>query len=340
MNSFNENCAESIIDSIGKEEQIEDIKMFVTSVKISLEEFYSDSANIKSSVITKNNDVSLTGITVIKNEINISPTIYMEGYYSRYKDGECYSDLISEMISIFEKSRVNENFDITVFTDFDKARKSIVYKLVNKDKNKTLLKDVPHYDYLDMAIVFYTIIDDKDIGKGSILVKNAHLEMWKHTKEEIFEIAKVNTPKLLKYSIKNLQEVLSRILFDKFKNKYCNENYDDEMIIDIVNEMLGDNLLGSPVSMYVLSNENNLYGAACMLYDNVLHDFADELNSNLIILPSSVHEVIIVPENEIVDSERLSQMVKEVNRTQVAEEEILSDSVYIFKKDICKIVKL
>ena len=87
------------------------------------------------------------------------------------------------------------------------------------------------------------------------------------------------------------------------------------------------------VPMYVLSNKTKIHGAACILYENVVKDFADYLNRDIFILPSSVHEVILVPSQGAQKAQNLVEMVREVNETQVEEEEILSDSVYYFSRE-------
>ena len=76
-------------------------------------------------------------------------------------------------------------------------------------------------------------------------------------------------------------------------------------------------------------------GAACMFYPGVLEDFGKKLGRDFYLLPSSVHEVILVPADETVSKEALWEIVTDINRTQVAEEEILADSVYYYdrKKD-------
>ena len=88
--------------------------------------------------------------------------------------------------------------------------------------------------------------------------------------------------------------------------------------------------------MYVLSNSSKVFGAASILYPDVLKNFAEKLDRDLYILPSSVHEVILLPKRSETEWETLQEMVKEVNATQLEEVEILSDSVYSYtKKDDC-----
>ena len=87
-----------------------------------------------------------------------------------------------------------------------------------------------------------------------------------------------------------------------------------------------------PSDMYVLTNESKLNGAACILYENVLYDFAQKLGADLYILPSSVHEVILLPKLSMFEKDELVNMVKEVNTEGVAADEVLSDHVYEYNR--------
>ncbi len=84
--------------------------------------------------------------------------------------------------------------------------------------------------------------------------------------------------------------------------------------------------------MFILTNESRLNGATCMLYENVLDKFANEIKSDLYILPSSIHEVIILPKKEWYKKSDLESMINEVNTDNLSVDEILSDRVYMFER--------
>jgi hypothetical protein len=93
--------------------------------------------------------------------------------------------------------------------------------------------------------------------------------------------------------------------------------------------------------MYVISNRDKINGAACILYKDVLKDFAQTIESDLYILPSSIHETIVVPKTPATNPQDLSQIVKETNDNHVEREEILSYSVYEYKRkenNLCQIL--
>ena len=138
-------------------------------------------------------------------------------------------------------------------------------------------------------------------------------------------MAKRNTKRLLPAKIRNLSEVMQGIAME-----YIGSNYEKSVI---------DELLSTPsdIPLYVLSNHMGRNGAIAMVYEGMLKDFATVLDHDLIILPSSIHEVLLVPYEEELCMEELKEMVRHINRTEVAEEEVLSDNVYIYRRKTDKI---
>ena len=264
--------------------------------------------------IFKNNGIVLHGLVVSNGHCNISPTIYLDYYYKEIKNGYSLEELSNLILAQYKKFALEEDFDITIFTDFEKCRNNISYKLINYEKNRELLKNIPHIVYLDLAIVFYCLIDEGTLETISILIKNTHMEHWGIDVNELFDIASANTPKLLESDIKNLSELVESIMKEKGADVTFPIEYEDE----------------SP--MYVLTNKLKLYGACCILYKHLLEEFANSVKTDLYIIPSSVHEVLLVPKREEYDKEYLSDLIKEVNTTELSPEEILSDHIYYYSR--------
>ena len=149
-------------------------------------------------------------------------------------------------------------------------------------------------------------------------MKNEHLELWGVTKEEVLKQAAENTPKLMQPQIKKMEDTI-RELFA------IGEGEETKEFEIFMNEMRENEMR---IPMYVLTNQKNLYGAACMLYEGVLEMFSQELGEDVYILPSSVHEVILVPASIAFPVKELKEMVKEINETQIPKEEVLSETIY------------
>ena len=267
--------------------------------------------------IIKNNNTRLDGLTILSNQLNISPTIYLNYYYSQYQKGKSLDAIYQDILLTYEENKPKSCVDISFFTEYEKVKKHIVFKLINYERNRELLEKVPHYRYLDLAIVFNCLLESNNSGSATILIHHHHLAFWHITKDDLYALAMENTPKLLAYDLKNMTEVLNGLIQTEFT----------------------ESLDAAPNSfpMYVLSNRSKLNGSGCILYKNLLQSFATKLNSDLYILPSSIHEVLIIPAKKADSAEELSDMVKEVNATQLANEEILSDHVYYYSRETAQL---
>jgi hypothetical protein len=130
-----------------------------------------------------------------------------------------------------------------------------------------------------------------------------------------------------------MSEVMKELLTLRINRKYGDsetESLISQMLTKEYDELSEMNPVqdGKRTKMYVISNEHKFYGAAVMLYPGFLADFAAQLAVDFYILPSSVHEIIVVPAQNEPQQNEFLKMVCEINATQVAAEEVLADSVY------------
>lgn len=266
--------------------------------------------------IVKNNDTHLDGLTLLCSKYNLSPTIYLNHYFKQYEMGHSLSDIEEDILNTYHENCPSKNIDISFFTDYNNVKSRIVFKLVNYARNRELLQDVPHYRFLDLALIFNCLVESSPSGSATILIHEHHLSYWNITCDDLYALAQQNTPKLLSYEIRDMTEVLKELFSDE----------------ELTSELPDfDNLSGN--SMYVLTNRYKLNGSGCILYPNLLHDFAARLESDLLILPSSIHEVLIIPAKNHSSPDELSDMVKDVNTSQLSREEILSDHIYYYSRE-------
>ncbi len=305
-----------------------DYTEFINYIKDSFKEIMGGNSRIDLKTIIKNNDCELDALVIMEGEGVISPTIYLNDYYEEYKRGKCISDIISMIYKAYKNYKINSSISIDYFKDFSRVKNSIVFKVVNRDSNKKLLKDVPYYEYLDLAVVFYFIINTDEIKNATALIHNRYLEMWNVRKEALFAIAKRNTPRLLRYEIKDINDVING--FDNERNEADSEFANETDGIEKA-EAGNNNKKGK---MFVLTNNLKINGAACILYDDVIRNFAAFMGNDLYIIPSSIHEVILISAGGA-DKDELNHMVRNVNKDEVERYEILSDHIYMYdlKKD-------
>lgn len=303
-----------------------EFKEFREEIKIALEVRLQDGFMIGLNSITKNNGVVLHGITISNLNINVAPTIYLEEFYREYCKGRDFTSIVEDILSIYENNTYKEDLDLEFFTDFSRACGKIVFKLVSMEKNKELFEDVPYVPFLDLAIVFQCLVEHEALGNASILIRNSHLQMWNKSKEDVYELARSNTPGLLPPQIKGMGEILGELLGPADRERLSGEASTENCAEEI-----------AEIPMFVMSNSAHVNGASVILYEGALAQFALRLQKDIIILPSSIHEVILIPFGGEYDRRYLEEMVREVNATQLDAMEILSDRVYIYKRDAARI---
>jgi hypothetical protein len=277
----------------------------------------------------KNNGVYRTGLQITGNGLDIAPVFYIDRYYGLYEKGEETIDSVAARVMDTynrERSGGMMQVDMRKFLSYERVRETIVYKLVSTGKNRELLEDVPHVDFMDLSIIFQCLVSREGPEMATILVHNVHMKLWDVTTEELHAAAEENTRKLLPYEIKSMTEVLHEIMETEDPEQSGHSEFEAE---------LADN-----VPMYVLSNKNRVEGAACMLYPGLIRDLADKFGKSFYIIPSSVHEVLILPTEDIGECAGIKSMIREINDTQVSPEEILSYSLYYYDREEGKIMML
>lgn len=287
--------------------------------------------------VKKNNGIELTGIVISRSGCNASPTFYLDGIYHQDITEEEVRQEAERIYNQFQKTEVKEELDFSYFLDYQKIKEKLAVKLVNAKKNKELLKEIPHKLFLDLALVVYYPVKDLPFeGKATVLIYHTHREQWGIDEEELLETAIGNTPGLFPEKIESMDHVMKQIITAELGKSFNNEELcklgiSEEEWADIL--MLSNRKNGKrKIPMYVLSNRQKLYGAVCMLYSDVLKNFAAKIDQDCYILPSSIHEVILVPADAASGGEELREIVTDINRTQVAEEEVLADSVYYYNR--------
>jgi len=298
------------------------MEIFVEMVKNSVKEKLGQDYQIRAHKVNKNNGVKYVGLDLRKNGEIVTPVVYLNDYFEQYKNGRV---TIMEIANYIVKSVKMEcpNIDVRQFFNYKNVRKKIIYRIINTERNKELLKDLPHIEYMDLSIVFKVLVSQEYMNTATILVNNEHMKLWDVTVEDLYKDARENTQRLERYELRSLSEVLCGIMKAEALDEY---NYDKDMK-DIT----------SSVPMYVLSNKNGVEGAVCMLYSDVIRNFSERIDYNLYIIPSSIHELLLLPTIDTKESEEIRNMIKEVNDTQVSPEDILSYSVYYYNREEDKI---
>ena len=292
-----------------------DYNSFTEKIVYLLQERMGADYSVKVTNVTKNNGIQLTGVIMMRDSDRISPTIYLEEPYRLYCSGMNMWEIADRIVELHRERMQNVDLDIDFFKEFGRVRDRIFHKLINYEKNRKLLQDVPYVRWCDLAVVFYYAVDEEILGRASILIHNNHIAMWEQTADSLFRIAQ-----------HNMKQCMPELLIPMRK---------------LVEEMTGVKIgEAEEVKMYVLTNQAKLNGASAMLYSDKIGELADILQTDLMILPSSVHEVLLLPDDREQQYDFYRQMVEEVNTTQVEPEEILSYNLYRYRREEAEIKEI
>ncbi|HCJ08472.1 MAG TPA: hypothetical protein DHV96_08975 [Lachnospiraceae bacterium] len=275
--------------------------------------------------ISKNNGIMLDAITLYKEGQKISPNMYVNAYYEQYQMGRPIDGIMQQMIMDYEEKMAEaDTLQVDNVYHFEEVRTKIVVRLINRERNQMELMHCPYIPFLDFAITFRYLASKDALGVASSMISNQEFEAWGITMEELYEIAICNTMQHFPWRMDSLAKVIAECLSKDVMKLLSEDVY--QAMLEVMNQQCG-------VNMYVLTNDVGINGATCILYDKVLENFAKVQERNILILPASVHEVILVPEEEDTDAAFFSQLVRDANQSSVGLIDLLSDQVYYYDRE-------
>lgn len=263
----------------------------------------------------KNNNVPVTGVLLKSAATRIAPSFYLERQFGQWMQGACtMEETVEELCRIYQQEiKKSEHLIQEIQWDWENFQSKVFPRLINREKNEEALCDLPFREFIDMALVYYYVVSVSEGVVGTMLITQEHLMMLKITAEELHQAAICNYQSVCPVKFASMADVLLNFgrklgnVTETFQNKDC--------------------------CLYVLTNTTGMYGAVSMFFDEELKWFAKQLNCNFFILPSSIHEVILVPEFDTFSISYFSDMVREINETQVDATEVLSNSVYYYDRN-------
>ena len=290
----------------------------------------------------KNNGVKARGVTFepVKTAsgpvLDISPVIYIDSLYEAYRTGSLgLNDIASIIVSEYFKYLEPPFKNLPDILDFKTARKRLAFRVVNTELNAELLSSVPHMDILDLSLIFYYLVND-DSGSLSYCTITDHLiNRWNLSLEKLYHISVKNAAKLLPLSLSSLDEAICRIIDPNTADSQaagqggsasgsasgCNCDSDPDSETVQTKKPWG-------AAAFVLTNTAGTHGSAVIFYKGVPEKCFELIGESYFILPSSIHELILVRESMVRDPMELTKIVRSVNLNSVSRNEFLSDSVY------------
>lgn len=260
------------------------------------------------------NNVVLTGLSIRQDGSKSAPIIYLSDSYQSYLQGKPLNQISKEMVEFYRSQEIPE-FDHIDFADYEKMKEKLRVRLVSKENNQAYYKKGPYRIHPMGAEVLYMEVERNESGSMSTQVTNDMAESWKIPKAELFQIALENTQNSDEVKFQSMNEVMSEIMTGNAEEDF-----------------------NSP--MYVLTNKDTQYGATVALYPDVLKQVGRQIGSDYYILPSSVHELLILRKKDCdITEKELRSMVREINQSIVEPEEILGNEVFEYRADMDRVKK-
>ena len=247
------------------------------------------------------------GMTVVRSGQRAAAAVNLTAFYDMYQEGRTTGDIIHEMADVAVMQA--PQMEYSVFSDYEAAKERLFIRVANKEANADVLAGMPHKEVEDLAITYHVLVNHDQNGIASAPVTDDLLRHYGVTAEQLHEDAIANSQRMLPAQLDSMQNMLFGMMTPEASDTLRDEPYP-----------------GS--TMLVLTNNVQLNGAAALFYPGVMDLAAERLGGDFIVLPSSTHEVIMIPADGTTEFRSLEQMVKDINRSQVAPEERLSDHVY------------
>ena len=293
-------------------------KEFLVALRKGLERKLSGDYHIETILVYKNNTGRKEGLALIKGGVALTPVIYPEELYQRHKEGVG----LEEMAGIVAGCCIQQSEDMGVLKTIHKnvlewkpAKGYLMPTLVNRKWNQELLEEAASVPFLDLAVCFclQKTCQGQENGMLNLRVSKRLMDLWGVTEEDLMEQAQKNL-KRVDYAISGIKQLMEELITEK------GDSIKDG--IDVTN----------PNGFAVLTTPERMMGAVGILRKELLLEYANRLGKNLFLIPSSIHEILLLADNGEVKLEELSSIIKEVNQGQVRREEQLSDHPYYYDR--------
>ncbi|MGN0299510.1 MAG: DUF5688 family protein [Lachnospiraceae bacterium] len=286
---------------------------FLSEITSTIQSKLSPNEQVSLQQISKNNGVVLDAICIYsKNVCCFSPLIYMDDWYHQYCMGNSIEEIAEKILKLSKQNFPLSLSSVQSLMSLPAMRSHLILKLINAKQNVDLLKIVPHQPFLDLVLVCSILIETCQHHFATILVTQNHLDTWKISAEELFSIATENVLTQYPPVLRPLTEAMEEL------------SAEHSLLLPHTDQ--------PAPPMYILSNSILYFGAAALTCGNEIQTLADNLEQDLYLLPSSIHEWIVLPATPEFDWNMLTNLVQEVNSVELDPTEYLSNHAYYYSR--------
>ncbi len=277
------------------------------NLKVALEDGPAHASVVRHDV-EKMQGLSYTALTVSPANSNVGMNINVDSLYEQMQYGATYQNVLSHALN--QATAFVEDapkFDVASITDYSQTKEKLFVDVVGAERNADLLVKVPHVQVEDMAMVYRIQVGQRDGEVASALVTNQIMDSLGVTPEQLHQDALENAAMIHPSKVQNLAEVIAEMT---------------GMPVEMVAE--------STPQLLVVSNEDKIKGASALFYPEMMDQLTKEVGGDFFVLPSSIHEVLVMPDNGEMSAEELKAMVTSINGDVVDPADVLTDQVYHF----------
>ncbi|GLB31616.1 hypothetical protein LAD12857_35390 [Lacrimispora amygdalina] len=298
-----------------------DYQEFLSTIQERILEFFPkeyEQAQVLIHQVMKNNDTALDALIIRNAQDTVTPQIYLADLFAKYQMGMSMDEVLTTIADTYMEHHNPPIFNTAEqIQNYENMKELLRVQLINKESNGERLSHTPHWDIenTDLTAVLRIYLPSPQTDKATILVTDKLVYTWGQEPDALYQQALANTIEQNPPKIDSLINIIFSLQEES--------NAWQEI----------PNFTMEPYEQYVLSNSSNYFGASVLLYPEVLKQLSQNTNSNLFILPSSIHELILMRDNGDMDAAELQAMVASVNKTELVPEDILSDEVYYYDKN-------
>ncbi len=282
-------------------------EIFLTQIRECVQKKAGKEVQVRINHIVKNNMQFKDGMIILRPGETTSPAIYLDSYYESFCRGNSLEEIAGDILACCLENRRNPYFNIEFYKDYAKVKPRLIFKLVNYEKNREMLKEMPYRRFHDLAVIYGYLLEEEAFCDAVIFVKREHQEIWEISEDGLYRAAVENTPRLMPSRFLDLHNLIAGV--------------------DSREPSAADFFEGA-ARIYVLSNRQKYLGAVSILFPEVLKDISKKIGDNYFVLPSSVHECMILPDSQSICPETLQEIVREINGAYVEPEDVLGESIY------------
>lgn len=218
------------------------------------------------------------------------PNIYLDEFYDEFKECQDMDHILRKIASYIIQFTCRIPYGETGF-DLKNRKEAVVMNIINRERNEELLKNVPHKEFLDLAVIYRIVMTQEEDGLNTILITYDVMKEMETTEEELDQLAMENTMRMFPATITSFSE-----------------------------------------HIYMMTSTIKINGATTMVYQEAIKNFSRKIGKNLFVVPSSIHEVMLIPEKSA-DLEFIKATLEEGNRLYVTQKEFLSGNVYFYNRN-------